>query len=206
MPTFRTQTILKSDNGIAADFITNTMAWVTAAPFGVTTDYTAAIKDFYDDITAQLSSDVAQNGHEIKYYDLPGPGAPNYPVAMDTFNLSTNPTGSPLPSEVSVVCSFQAPKTPGLPQSRRRGRIYIGPLNTGINSAGRPGGSNLSSIASAMQTLQANMVAAAVPAELAVWSSVDQAAVICTDGWLDNAFDTQRRRGVSASSRTTFNF
>jgi hypothetical protein len=35
-----------------------------------------------------------------------------------------------------------------------------------------------------------------------VWSVADQIAVPVANGWIDNAFDVQRRRGVDYTSRT----
>jgi hypothetical protein len=37
----------------------------------------------------------------------------------------------------------------------------------------------------------------------AVWSSADDTAYPVIGAWMDNAFDTQRRRGVDATARDT---
>jgi hypothetical protein len=166
------------------------------------TEYAVAFKDFYDDLAGLIGITIAQNGHEVKWYDLPGPGAPNYPFQIDTFNLASDPSSASLPTEVAVCLSFQGLKIPGEPQNRRRGRVFIGPLTNIANSAGRPSSTVLSTLATAATVLTTSLKGATVPGSLSVWSQVDGAAVIVEDGWIDDAFDTQRRRGVDRTSRT----
>jgi hypothetical protein len=62
----------------------------------------------------------------------------------------------------------------------------------------------MTAIANAAQTLSASIEAISALCHWVVWSEADQDAGSVFDGWIDNAFDTQRRRGVQASSRTTW--
>lgn len=206
MAELRAQVILHTVNNLAADYVTNSWA---VSPAGTVADadiqeYTDAFKDFYDDLSGILGEPIAQNGHQIKWYDLMTPVPPNYPLTTDTFNLASAPTGNPLPSEVAICLSFQGARVSGFPQRRRRGRIYIGPLNQNINSAGRPSSGAISTIASAAATLTSNLKACSVPGTLGVWSHVDSLLVPVEDGWVDNSFDTQRRRGIVSTSRNTW--
>lgn len=204
MGTIRAQVILHTDDNTPANYVTNSLAFLSPGTFADFTGLTALIKAFYDDIPATyLSSELAQNGHEIKYYDLPGT-PPNYPVEEDTFNLGTNPGGTPLPQEVAVCLSFQGARTPGFPQARRRGRIYIGTLGTAANTSGRPTAAFITALTTAATTFKADVAALADPLDWAIWSVVDQAPVTVDNGWVDNVFDTQRRRGLLETSRTTF--
>lgn len=204
MGTIRAQVILHTDDNTPANYITNSLAFVSPGTFADFTGLTGVIKDFYDDITAAyLSSELAQNGHEIKYYDLPGT-PPNYPIEEDTFNLAANPSGSPLPQECAIVLSFQGVRTPGFPQSRRRGRIYLGTWGASANTSGRPTAALVTIIATAATTFKTAVAALADPIDWAIWSVADQAPVAVDNGWIDNVWDTQRRRGLLETSRTTF--
>jgi len=113
---------------------------------------------------------------------------------------------APLPSEVALCASYYA--TRNLP--RQRGRIYLGPLTTfGLLSLpgqpSRPALDLVATLAAASKRLvvqsEANglswTVRSAVGA-VATFSKID-------NGWVDNAWDTQRRRGEDATSRTTWN-
>lgn len=204
MADVRAQVVLKTVNNVSEDFATNSWCVTGSDVVGQTTAITTAFKDFYDDIVADLSGNLAQNGHLVKYYDLPGL-APNYPFEEDTFNLVAAPSGTPLPDEVAMCLSFQGARAAGAPQNRRRGRVYIGPLDVSwLNTDGRPLQTRISTLTTAAATLSATLNALSPAVELAVWSVVDQHAVVVTDGWVDNAWDTQRRRGKDATSRTTW--
>jgi len=204
MVTARVQIVLHTVNAVTEDFVTNNWCVTGTDINGQTAGITTAFKDFYDDFVTDIGQTIAQNGHEAKYYDLPGT-PPNYPFDIDTWNLASAPTGTSLPEEVAICCSFQGPKIPGFPQNRRRGRVYIGPLDIAfLNTDGRPIAARITNLATAMATLGSNLNALSPTVELAVWSPTDGAAVVCTDGWIDNAWDTQRRRGRDATTRTTY--
>jgi hypothetical protein len=193
--------ILKTVDALAANYITNSFAFELALAETQTSDLTAALKAFYDGIVGSLSSHVAQNGHEIKYTNLPGL-TPNYPYAVGTFNLVSVPTGTPMPSEVAIALSFQGTKVAGLPQNRRRGRVYLGPFETtALGTDGRPSAATTTAITTAADTLRTNLAGLATPINWSVWSQVDGDVVNITDGWVDNSFDTVRRRGLQVTSK-----
>lgn len=202
MPTYMARAIIHTDDNIPANFSQNQFCIdVTGDP--EYDDMTAAIKGFYDDIDAiNWSNLLAQNGHEVKFYALPGL-TPNYPTAERTFNFAANPSGNPLPTECAIVASFQGSRTPGFEQARRRGRVYLGPLGSGTNDAGRPGSGIVAGIVTAMENFR-DAVNAISGHSWCVWSTVDQEAVPITSGWVDNAWDTQRRRGLERTSRNTW--
>lgn len=205
MTDYRAQVILRTADAIPANFVTNSFAFATSDDSPANTDeFTVAVKDFYDDMIAYLPSLVAQNGHMIKYTALPGT-PPNYPFEEDTFNLASAPSTDPLPSEVSLVMSFQGSRQAGFPQSRRRGRIYFGPIRAVGSAGGRPTAPLIAALALAGTTFKSNVAAITGGTHnWTVWSHADQLGVVITNGWVDNAFDTQRRRGVGVTSRTTF--
>jgi hypothetical protein len=196
--------VLHTADAIPANYIQN--QFCLGHPDGdghVVADVVTAIKDFYDGIRSSvLTSDLAQNGHEMKFYALPGI-QPNYPFAEETWDFDSSPSGAGLPREVAVALSFQGSRAAGFPQARRRGRIFIGPVLATANSSGRPSSTIMSNLA-----FYADALRVALNPDpqhyWAVWSTVDQEAVEVQNGWVDNAFDTQRRRGVATTSRTVW--
>ncbi len=114
-------------------------------------------------------------------------------------------TGIYVPHEVAVCLSYYADRN--LP--RQRGRIYIGPLgNSAI--AGAVAGDNDSRQASALRpsfaTAGARLIAESQSGfrPWVVYSPTDLAGRQVTDGWIDDAFDTQRRRGRKPAVRELF--
>lgn len=199
----RAQVTIKTTDALPANFLTNTLYFdqgTSVATFDAIRDqivlhYSSLASQFYP-------STVAQVGHEIKFYDvLQAP--PSYPIVSYVFNMAATPSGDPLPSEVALVASFQGPKISGIKQARRRGRNYIGPLKASLNTLGRPSATALTNLAAAYD-LFGTQVNAITDVDWVVWSGVSLTATPITDGWVDNAFDTQRRRGVQTTSRTTY--
>lgn len=198
----RIQVVLRTADNVPANFITNSLCLWTDTGADTAATETAIIK-FYDAIKPHLSNHLAQNGHELIWSALPGT-PPNYPFRTRVWNLASNPSATGLPTEVAMVLSFQGVKAAGFPQGRRRGRIFIGPLGSGVNGTdGRPTPTARTAIANAAATLKTDL-AAPGGQHWAVWSSVDGQSVEIDNGWVDNAFDTQRRRGVQVTARTTW--
>lgn len=205
MTDYRAQVILKTVDAIPANWITNSWA-VEVNPDGPLeeTELTTALKDFYDDLIGFLSPVIAQNGHLIKYTFLPGT-PPNYPFEEQTFNLASAPGGTALPRECAIVLSFQGARSAGFPQARRRGRIFTGPYNTTANTTGRPAAGIITALSTAGATFKSNVEAITGGAHSwTIWSVANQEGVHVDNGWVDNAWDTQRRRGDEVTSRTTF--
>lgn len=191
-------------SGVSEDAVSNSLCFKGTNPASDVTALTGFIKSFYDSINATcLPGEVATSGHIIKWTDLPGV-KPNYPFDETIFNLAVGPSGATLPAECSIVLSFQGDKAAGFPQARRRGRIFIGPIDAAANSTGRPSAGAITALSTAAATLKSNVLALAGDTQWAVWSPSDGAAVEITDGWVDNSFDTQRRRGIRTNSRTTW--
>lgn len=111
--------------------------------------------------------------------------------------------GEALPAENALVLSFQQELVSGVPIARQRGRIFIGGLKTTVNSAGRVHHDRVVEVAQAASGL----LAASDGSSLWKWhqhsATTGQHGPV-TQGWVDNAFDTQRRRGVSATERWTW--
>lgn len=193
---------LKMTSGIPEDSSVNTFHVDCDLGSYDPNDFVPIFKGFYDTFYGRLANTVAQNGHSLKIYDMTDP-EPRAPIVDALWNLAGAPGGTPMPSEVALCLSFQAARESGLPQARRRGRVYLGPFGTAANNNGRPSTDCINDVAAAGQyLLDASLLA--TEWTWAVYSQVDNALVFVINGWVDNAWDTQRRRGVTPTARTTF--
>jgi hypothetical protein len=149
----------------------------------------------------------------IRIYDVTAHlgGTPaGSPVAMRDFGTALTPAASAtdLPSEAAVAVSFQAdylgdvefgPST--RPRARDRARIYLGPLN--LTAAATTLG-----ICRPDTDLRTNLAESAARlarggplAQLVVWSRKGGTTKQVKNVWVDDAFDTQRRRGQAPTGK-----
>lgn len=165
------------------------------------------------------------NACTVKMYDLDGHlDGSNHgsPVAAGTFTLGAALAGTPLPSEVACVLRLEATgratalsevpdsgdpgSSPDRPKQRRTGRVFIGPLQvsaiTEASNIARVSPNLIGNITDAALRLAAAIGALTGSSELGVWSRADQIVRDLESVAVDNAFDTQRRRGESASGLT----
>jgi len=129
---------------------------------------------------------------------------PRAPIYDDTFDLGSNPTGDSLPPEIALCVSFQGARVSGTSQARRRGRVYLGPVREDDNSSVGVPGSSVINDATAFGNFLLGASIADADYTWSVYSTVDNALVTVTNGWVDNAWDVQRRRGLSPTTRVTF--
>lgn len=200
--------IRASRSGIPEDVYVNNFTFladdnkVTAAD-----DIAAALNDFWEGANPNsvLSSYVHHTVTDdavYKIYKLSDPKPREPLVRLHTMGAARQ-AGADFPEEVAVCLSFSAdpPHT-----ARRRGRIYFGPL---VAASGVGDGST--GLTYVKGTLQADLAAAAVrlanhvDAGWLIHSSMagGSFAAVST-GWVDNTFDTQRRRGQKATTRFTW--
>lgn len=182
-------------------------------------------------IAGYLSGELsrAANAVTVDYYNVPLTAGPvGAPIRSSAFTLGAmSGSAKSLPSEVSCCLSLDATLLPietepesipggapgpagdTHPRARRRGRIYLGPLNdTATNATGggtsaiRPSSAFRSSVT---RSAKENLAAAVTSAGWiwAVFSPTAWAMGTIHHVWVDDAFDTQRRRGVAATARTT---
>ena len=200
----KAQVQLQIDSALPEDRPVNTFHFNVVTVNDTTLDLIAAVlKGAYDSFATTFSGVVAQNGHGLKMYrmtDTP----PRVPVYDDTFNLDTNPSGDGLPPEIAICVSFQGDRVSGEPQARRRGRIYLGPCKEDDNAATGTPGAGLVTAAAAFGQYILDASVLDTGWTWCVYSTVDNELVDITNGWVDNAWDVQRRRGLTPTSRTTF--
>lgn len=213
----RAQVTLRSGTTVPADNCTNTFHFFSASLSAEDTATSAAtqLETFYTAWDQSvLSGTLLLPTADLKFYDLSDP-EPRVPILEDTMTL-TLASGAAYPSEVAICLSFQAERVSGENQARRRGRVYLGPLDA---DAGEAVGSRVV-VTSAARTAIANAADAMAtqnPLTDAIWATfspttagsppwsegvLGDAMHAVTNGWIDNAFDTQRRRGTDPTSRT----
>lgn len=138
---------------------------------------------------------------KIRYYDM-AQAEPRVPYEQ-SYTLTAHPAGAvnDLPEEVAVCLSFHGdpPVTP-----RRRGRIYLGPLNGACffdASTTTP-----ARVSPTLRTDACNRMLGLATSDVgwSVWSPTSSTLVPVTAGWVDDAMDTQRRRGPDPSARTVW--
>lgn len=220
----RVQVTIPLDSGIPEDALVNTLYFDGDEDLdGIATDADyhttafGAVQAFYQAIdTVCLANNVGTDA-TVKIYDMRDP-EPRVPEFIDTFSLT--PENAPaLPNEIAVCLSFQALPVSGVPQARRRGRIFIGPWVDAvgavsiINGQSRPSLAARQTIAAAAQSMKQTDLPIGIGGSVrwAVYSpttdltsSVDDAFNDVDNGWLDDAFDVQRRRGAGATARETW--
>ncbi len=214
MAIVRAQIEIQSTAGMPTDVVMNRFHFRTPFDPVINTErdeIIARITGFYDGLlsnTRRLSArwpvTVSGIGHVIKLYNMGDP-VPRVPFSVTTFALGVVPSQTGLPDECALVLSFQASKISGTPQARRRNRIYFGPITqsstTTLSSETRPSTQFVDDLVKAADE---KLAVNGAGVEWITRSETTGAVAIVADGWVDNAFDTQRRRGPNPSVRTTF--
>ena len=203
-------------SGLEKDAAVNTLAFSPqgGSTAAFLTDVVANIIGFFNDPVGPVSATVGSmigeviNRNEdatIELYDLSGPLLGS-PIGTQTFSLPPPAGSAMLPSEVALCLSFKGLSTTTQEARRRRGRIYLGPLDgsvmggSGTAAVGRPSSDAIETLASAGSLLNPSTSG---DSRHCVWSRADDALHPVWTYWCDNEFDTQRRRGNEATARAT---
>lgn len=210
MSTFLATASFVHDSGLPEDRSVNT--WHFEATNPLPTDLQNMqdmLEDFYTVVPAGGSTFIMSymslllTGRcDVNIYDLSAP-SPRVPVHTGFFTQSVDSTA--LPSECALVLSIEGAVSSGQIAARRRNRKYIGPLGQdALNPAtGRPSATFVSDLARAAKAF---LIASgnSLTVDWVGYSETNADEFDIIGGWVDNAFDTQRRRGEAASSRTTW--
>jgi hypothetical protein len=206
MTTLRAMIVIPMTSALPADSVVNTFYFT--APAADATAYAAidtALTNFYGNLQSFFSSKVNANGTRIKIYDMEDlkPRPPKYDALL---GLGATVGTTALPPELAVCLSFQGARVAGIAQARRRGRIYFGPLAQVAVNSDKVHATFVSSLCT-----QAGVLLAATslgdPVQWVVYSQTQPGpnfVANVTDGWVDNALDVQRRRGLKADTRTAW--
>lgn len=218
-------------SGLARDTVVNTWTFAAEADLtaGQLTTIESALTDFYNGtdtggtgltVASFISPTMSRTQPAIfKHYDLDGHlgGGPlGSPVRVQPMALlGAGNGGLGLPSEVACCLSYHSdygadvefgPGGATRPKSRDRGRVFIGPLSNSQTIAQEA--TSLRPYVS--DNLRNTIIAAArrlasfsgLPAAWVVWSRKSASVHNVIGVSVDDAFDTQRRRGERANVRT----
>lgn len=189
---------------------------------------TAAFKTFYNAWIVSFGSRFLTTGtsddHEIQYASLEPGGAGREDDVVSKvlfrkmFSIPNAPTGVPLPSECAVVLSFRSDLT-GFPNeaeggatrpaSRRRGRVYLGPFCIDAAASDSLGQGTIVTdnvplnITNAYVAFIASVNLITQTMTHSIYSPTNGTATTVVAAWVDNAWDTVRRRGTPATGRVT---
>lgn len=223
---------LRNNSGIERDNLVNSFAVQGGGANGMANlgEVTTAFAGFYQTIAPYLSTAIsrAAAANILDVYNIAGAldGSPHgSPVFSDTMTLPAAQVGYPnLPSEVAVACTWKAflrdvqpvERADGAdagifvdrPMQRYTGRVFLGPLTTYAieqvaSQEPRVLPAFITAIQDAADQLQTDLLARANgPWQLSVWSRSDATLRGVEYARVDNAFDTQRRRGTAPSTST----
>lgn len=144
------------------------------------------------------TSPFVMRAFTVRYYNMADP-EPRVPIITNGTLPNVTTGGIALPEECAIVSSFHGapPVTP-----RRRGRVYIGPLNHFVLTAGTT--TSPTRVASAVRTSLALAFTALAAADVGwvVWSPTAGLSTPVVAGFVNNDVDTQRRRGPAADARS----
>src|SRR5688572_19075331 len=132
MPIIRAQVSIPALTTVTEDSATNSWHFTTTGTDEAILDViTSGLATFYETLDGIKSDNYAWNLARIKYYNLED-ATPRVPLLDDSLGLTTATSSSPLPPELAVCLSYHGAYVSGASQARRRGRVYLGPLNTGV--------------------------------------------------------------------------
>lgn len=212
------QVVLPRTTGLPADVVVNN--WHFKKQSGSSFADAAAevapiVQHFYDTKTGTQSQKIGTYiGSAIdrgtnwltKTYD--GSVAPGSRIPIqDTFAGPTSGSSSSLPAEVAYCLSFRSFFTLA-PLSHQRGRIYLGPFNDFARASGttlgdsRPDGTMQGDILDAAQQVGAEVAASTHINAWCTYSPTSNVLFPIGEIFVDDAWDTQRRRGVAPGTRT----
>jgi len=219
MTVLRWQVSLESLTGLPEDASMNVWHFHTA-----NVDIPAMIADiddelsaFYSAIGAIYSANTITGNMFFKVFDLLDV-PPRIPVFETSHIIAGLGDADALPTECAATLSFQGDPVSGVNQRRRRGRLFLGPLDIGVASTAAgivhiQGGTRTLVTGTAESFMEAGgtltwqwIVFSPTNAGAPPWdeTALDEGSALVTNGWMDDAFDTQRRRGTAATARTTW--
>lgn len=221
MATIRAQVSLPRINNVPEDTVINTFHFITPGPVVTDAEYadiSTRLADFYllpgGVLNRSIGNYIGDHisrvplGCKIKLYNLAD--LKPRPIRYEGAFTMADPESAilDLPGEVALCLSYRAAAPPGVPIARTRGRVYVGPFHANavtMNNAGdtRPASALITSMRDRgfQLTLAGEVIGAA---KWAVYSTIDNVARAVISGWVDDAFDTQRRRGSKATTRLLF--
>lgn len=204
MPNVRVQVRIPHSNGVPADTVVNTWHFFAdAADEGTLGSIKTALNTFYEALDTYKGDAMSWGSSRYRIYDL-SESEPRQPIEDVAAGITSAPSGDNLPHELAICLSFRGELVSGTPAARRRGRIYFGPLSSGTMTVT---GTVNATFRAALATAGGQLLLTSTLASdwsWGVYSPTAGALYEVEAGWVDDAWDIQRRRGVVATTRSTF--
>lgn len=206
MSQIRAQITFPFFTNLPTDVITNTLYFQGSGTFAEDyPDLVAPLNAFYESCYAiGIANYIDEALATIKFYDMEQP-APRVPE-VESLAFDVTNSVSTVPTEVAAVLSFQGNQVSGVPQARRRGRIYLGGLvpaqltASAVDAFPILAPAFITDIVDAAEVLRDTTNGLSIGWR--VYSPTLGTFAAVSNGWVDNSPDTQRRRSVNASQRT----
>lgn len=185
------------------DFVDNVLHFTTEQPV-----VTAICQDLADKVSAIWKLDApapswgafAKRGHTIKVFNL-ADIKPRPIIAQATYTPTFWNVGDMLPRQLAIALSFYADRN--IP--RHRGRIYVGPWGTEYGGKERIGDSTMLAVLDLGRKLWNLATTTTGGFTHAIFSPTLNAADEVAHYWVNDVWDTQRRRTPKESSRERYN-
>lgn len=225
MTILRCEVTMPFTTALPRDIAMNTFHWETSGDAN-DADYLAITSELDHFYNLPVDSDVpsadglavsqflsrilsrSENAVTVTFSDAQADPAPVLAVTNFTLDNGSGFDADVLPQEVALCISYQATPLLPVPVRRRRGRVYMGPLNTNGVGEASTGGVDISVANTAIRNVFAEaasrMATGPTTVSWVVYSTVNDDSYVITEGWVDNAWDTQRRRELDATVRTTW--
>ena len=213
----RVQVIIPYSSGVPTDVITNTWHFESLADESITSAKLATLfsrlQAFYGTVYTNTAI-KAMNGYlnpqntVMKGYNLSDPKPRTAvreavtPINAGVLQFDTTP------AEASIVLSYHTAYESGIPKASQRGRIYLGGLTAAYFDPSI--GARSSQVKLASRDLICTAATTLFTQTLSdewgwvVYSEKRGEHFAVAGGWVDNAIDTQRRRGQAATSTSLF--
>lgn len=230
----RVQVTVPKDSAIPADAVNNTWHFIldNSDPETFAAAVESALDDFYTAINALWARDLNWTNGTYEWFNL-ATSRPRLAWRTTAMTVSPGDESlkKELPAEVAIVLSFRAAYASGVNSQRRRGRLYLGPLSyfpsANVDLA-RPPAGQLGALQDAANDLLAASQDAAGDWTWCILSRSDFGGLAIGEqppsgepfpenpallagamhevvaGWIDDAWDIQRRRGIEPSDRFAF--
>ena len=208
--TLKVTATLATKSAVPEDYVVNTFHFDSAVGTELGAIAAASrVEGFYNEdisggvgrLSTRFSNSIALSGHVIRVYDLAEP-KPRIPILEAPMTFSSVGVGG-YPSEVALCLSYRAEYASGQPAARRRGRLYIGPFRGDLSeadaaSAIRPN----AAIINQLRGCGRRLIQKNDDVTWVVYSPTSESSHLVIGGWVDNSWDTQRRRGPGFTVRS----
>jgi hypothetical protein len=189
------QVRLQGTSNLPKDVYENVLCYSVDGPDTVkgTCDELAAL--YAGSATGQATMIGGINSVTVRAYPLAG----GQPIEEST--LPSSKVSLAFPHEVAVCLSYATVDDIAASTPRRRGRIYLGPMGTTGGETARPASALRNLVLAFGQSLASVGFGANTTWKL--YSRSDVATFKIESIWCDDAWDTQRRRGLAPTLRTS---